>query len=142
MAQLIVPVGLHTTCETRNIATYDDSLTLAAQAGLLEPTKKLFFSNPSGLNGMNARKALCLAAEENHLPIVKLFVEARVDLNTPLWQSKTPLYLACERGHFETADYLAHRFEADVNVPCDKSNKTALYIAAENNHPQVVASLI
>ena len=42
----------------------------------------------------------------------------------------------------ELATYLVHRFETDVNVQCEDSHKTALFIAAEKGHALIVEELI
>ena len=76
-------------------------------------------ANRPGPQGLNARKAVCLAAELGHLDIVKMFAEVRVDLNSLSYLKKTPLYCAIESGQVEVACYLSDRFEVNVNVGCE-----------------------
>ena len=55
-------------------------------------------------------------------------------LNQNIVMKKSPLYVACEKGHLELASYLIQRFEIDPNIQCEDSNKTALYVSAEKGY--------
>jgi ankyrin repeat protein len=55
-------------------------------------------------------------------------------LNQNMVWKKSPLYVACEYGHVELASYLIERFEIDVNLQCEESHKTALFIATEKGN--------
>ena len=63
-------------------------------------------------------------------------------MNSLSYMKKTPLYFAVENGHTELAKWISERFEVDVNIACEASDKTALFTACEKGYTEIVAALI
>ena len=49
-----------------------------------------------------------MAAERGHLEVARLLVEAKADLNSTSRYGRSPLQIACERGHLK-ATWWAYR---------------------------------
>ena len=60
----------------------------------------------SNVHTLNVLKAMLYACEYNHIEIVKFLVNLGFPLNQIIVAKKSPLYVACEKGHFEIAQYL------------------------------------
>eukprot|EP00347_Sterkiella_histriomuscorum_P007735 403347755 len=141
--QLVMPVGsLYVYPTSVQINMYEDTITLAGQAGDAEIFKTLIYSVNTNVHTLNVKKAMLYACEYNHLDIVKFLVSMNFTLNQNLVMKKTPLYVACEKGHIELATYLIQRFEIDPNIQCEDSNKTALFVSAEKGFKDIVTELI
>lgn len=150
-ASLVVPVGIQYAYPSpANIPMYEDTLTLLAQLGpgedFLLPTFKRVFLSMTEVNGiytLNTKKAMLYACSNNNAEVVKWLVGfGGFDLNQTQVNKRSPLYAACEGGHVDLAIWLVQRFEIDVNLQCDDSNKTALYISAERGYSLIVEELV
>jgi ankyrin repeat protein len=53
----------------------------------------------------------------------------------------TPLYLACNAGHYDTVLMLLEERKAKINL-ADKKGKTPLFIACEKNRETIVHLLL
>jgi glycerophosphodiester phosphodiesterase len=88
---------------------------------------------------------LALATQANFVVIVRLLVEAGVDVNYQDVQGETALHVAARFGHDECAKALVEgsiKYKTDVNVPEKTFGWTPLFIACVDGHLPVVEVLI
>jgi ankyrin repeat protein len=86
------------------------------------------------------KTALHLAAESNHLEIVKLLLVCGAETEATSDGYWTPLLNAAQNGHHEVVDLLLDS-KANVNARTS-SGMTALHWAAEQGHLRVVQSIL
>ena len=79
------------------------------------------------------------ASFSNHKDIVSILLNAGADPNS-ISQGMTPLLIACEQGFTEIAESLLQT-KADITVRSLTNNQTALDIAIENGHDDIVQLL-
>lgn len=103
--------------------------------------------NVEGKNKYGYRP-LHVAAAEGDVAMVKILVEegnAKVNIKTNqhfiVRETKTPLFIALEKGQYEIARYLVEK-GADVNALNDSQNSTALTQACRNDHLPMVRFLL
>jgi ankyrin repeat protein len=73
---------------------------------------------------------------------IKLIISLEdIDVNELDDWYRTPLWIACERGHVDVMRLLLAREEIDVNQ-ADRWDRTPLWIACENGHVDVVRLLL
>ncbi|KAL0633004.1 hypothetical protein Q9L58_008110 [Maublancomyces gigas] len=88
-------------------------------------------------------EAICVAAAGGHLGVVRLLVEHGVGHNLDVERSfrfQAPLYHAARGGNLHIVEWL---IQSGVNVNLPASNGwTALQVAAENGHVQILEELI
>ena len=65
----------------------------------------------------------------------------KIQINQPLKNGATPLFIACENGHLDIVRVLLESNAIQINQP-KKNGATPLFIACENGHLDVVKSLI
>lgn len=100
------------------------------------------------LSGLNATEALTEACGKGYTPIVKLLIDADVDLNTTDDYGHTPLALAAMNGHGGsecpiTKDVIQLLLDAGVDVNQRGFREmTALMCAAAYGHSGVVRQLL
>ena len=90
-------------------------------------------------------EVLALATKANFVVIVKLLVEAGVDLNYQDDQGETALHVAARFGHTECAKALldgSHRQRADTELGENAFGWTPLFIACVDGHLGIVELLI
>ena len=89
----------------------------------------------------SGRTALHCAAMHGHLPIVKLLLQrgAKVD-SRDNDNGRTALSWAAWNGHSDTVDLL-FAWNADINA-VDHQNSTALHLALERHHEEIVEDLL
>ena len=87
---------------------------------------------------------LHIICRNGHLECVELIVETstvRVDLNLTNKKNQTALYLACEYGHRNIAEYLLTKAECNPNVQ-DNDGNTPLHIICRNGHLERVKLIV
>ena len=90
--------------------------------------------------GLAGNAALLCAAENGHVEIVQLLVEASVDKNIRGEYGQTALMLAAQKGHVEVARQL---LEAGVDKDLqDHCGNTALWYASQRGHIRVAELLM
>ena len=98
-----------------------------------------------GVNQSQEASLACIAARRANLDMLKLLVEAGVDINTPDRRSqqskaRTPLQEAARKGWNEGVRLLLD-LGADVDA-CEEGDVTALHIAARLGHAETVKILL
>lgn len=89
--------------------------------------------------------ALALATQSNFVTIVRLLVEAGVDVNYQDAQGETALHVAARFGHEECAKALVEgspSFKTNVDVPENTFGWTPLFVACVDGHLKVVEVLV
>ena len=77
---------------------------------------------------------------KNHVPVIRLLLASKAQLEAKDSLHCTPLHLACKKGSFESiAVLLAHG--ADIYA-VDERKWTPLHYAAYNGHPSVCKQLL
>ncbi|KAF2804775.1 ankyrin [Mytilinidion resinicola] len=127
----------------------------AAEDGLLERVQALLLASPradleSKHGGFQEETALCAAARNNHLDVVKCLVSAGALLDCTNYWHETPLHVSAHEGHFDIVQYLVQNIidrEDDVNLVdyvnlVDDGDETALHRAAEGSNVELVECLI
>lgn len=98
-----------------------------------------------GVNEAQEASLICIAARRTNLEMLKLLVEAGVEINKPDRRSqtskaRTALQEASRKGWVEGVEFL---LELNVNVDdCEEGDATALHIAARMGHEDVVRLLL
>jgi len=124
------------------VAFAADTLPEACDKGELQAVKKFLKdgANPNIANE-NGFTPLLLAVQSGSLPIVKVLVEGKADLegkHTP--SDATPVISACLVGHLDILKYLTESgAKLDVRT---KNGATPLHYAVSQNHKEVVQFLI
>lgn len=81
------------------------------------------------------------AAKMGKVAFIALYIESHAEINQRSKVNVTPLYLACEAGHLETAKTLL-RAGASVHERCGPQHKTALQIASERERLDIITLLL
>jgi len=98
-------------------------------------------ANPNAHRLLHQGGPLGIAAKEGHAEVTRILVQAGADVNRPygMWHYKPPLVWAAMEGHLETVRVL---LDAGADIHAEScENETALKLAAEYNHPEVVKLL-
>ena len=82
--------------------------------------------------------ALYLAVECGMLSVVVALLKKGANVNSVRKDSSAPLHIAAKKGSKEMCALLATHSQTNINLQL-KSGKTALHIAVEYNHPDVVS---
>lgn len=88
---------------------------------------------------------LALATQSNFVPIVRLLVEAGVDVNHQDEQGETALHVAARFGHEVCAKALLEgsaNYETDIDIPEKTFGWTPLFIACVDGHLPIVELLV
>lgn len=128
--------------------------------GNLPGLQKIFSSLSPGksaklLNAINSKTGGCLlhhATVKGHTEIVKWLIEIKhesvektmnyYDQNDRMVYTLSPLYIAANRGHLETASYLLKEAHADPNYQEPKCAATPLHRACLRNDLQMITLLL
>ncbi len=106
---------------------------------------KEMISKGFGVNEAQEASLACIAARRTNLEMLKLLVEAGVDINKPDRRSqtskaRTALQEASRKGWVEGIEFL---LDLGANVDdCEEGDATALHIAARMGHEDVVRLLL
>jgi len=84
--------------------------------------------------------ALCMAAEEGHLDVVRFLCEQGADKDIAADDGATPLWTASREGHLDIVRFLCEEQGADKDRATD-DGATPLWIAAQGGHLDVVRFL-
>jgi len=136
------------------------SLWIAAQKGHLEVVK-LLLERGALIEAKNSKNItpLLVAAEEGRFEVVKLLLEKGALIEAKNSNKATPLWMAAQNGHLEIVALLLEkgaavdaRTDDSVTMVYDRANGTVstkrnygvtpLWMAAQNGHIKVVASLL
>jgi ankyrin repeat protein/energy-coupling factor transporter ATP-binding protein EcfA2 len=79
--------------------------------------------------------------ENGHTNMIKKILKCDVDVNIKTEEGCTPLYLACNAGHYDTVLMLLEERKAKINL-ADKKGKTPLFIVCEKNRETIVHLLL
>ena len=98
-----------------------------------------------GVNEAQEASLACIAARRANMPMLKLLVEAGVDVNradrrSQTSKARTPIQEAARKGWLEGVVLLLD-LDADVDA-CEEGDVTALHIAARMGHADVVRALL
>ena len=97
--------------------------------------------DPNGIRLLaHGKTALFMAAQNGHLEVVRLLIEAGADKAAAHSTGATAVFIAAQNGHLEVVRLL---IEAGADKDAVKNNGgTALQIAAHNGHLEVVRFLL
>ena len=79
--------------------------------------------------------------ENGHTNMIKKILNYDKDVNIKTEEGCTPLYLACNAGHYDTVLMLLEECKAKMNS-ANKKGKTPLFIACEKNRETIVHLLL
>ena len=117
-------------------------LMLAAHRGYTDIVKKII-QNESNMNAVdsNGCTALYYAVINKHAEIVRVLLENGANTEIKSKDGWTPLIGAAFNGYNEIVSMLI-KHGADLKAKEDKTNATALHLAAQNGHAETVEVLI
>jgi ankyrin repeat protein/energy-coupling factor transporter ATP-binding protein EcfA2 len=90
---------------------------------------------------INKVHILHTVCENGHTNMIKKILKFDVDVNIKTEEECTPLYLACNAGHYDTVLMLLEECKANINST-DKKGKTPLFIVCEKNRETIVHLLL
>ena len=93
----------------------------------------------ASIGGFSSAIPLFIAAENCHVGVVRVLIDAQADVNEAMADGKTPLWIAAERGHVDVVRAL---IDGQADVDQAAYGMTALWIAASKGDINVVATLI
>ncbi|XP_063405743.1 serine/threonine-protein phosphatase 6 regulatory ankyrin repeat subunit C-like [Mytilus trossulus] len=100
----------------------------------------------TGILVMNGWSALHIACNNGNTEVVKLLVDAGMNIKGSSNARRTPLFLACENGHYDTVKYLLclngktsnDRVDATIK---DEGGSEVLHAACSKGHTEIVKLL-
>ncbi len=124
---------------TVNVTTSngESPLYVAAKEGNIEEVKILLDAGaPVDQVANNGATPLYIAAQQGHADVVQTLNDAGADINFRFPNGVTPLYIAALQGNYDVVKTL---LAAKVNIV--QTNHDPVYIAAQNNHLNVLMAL-
>jgi ankyrin repeat protein len=122
------------------LAKETSALTLAAERGRHALVRALIEAGAGVRKPEIGGRALQLAAQEEHVDVVRTLMEAKAPLGFSGWENEPPLHAAAARGQWLVAEAL---LEAGLDPEqADRNGQTALMKAAASGHEKAVASLL
>lgn len=151
VVRLLITANVKINDKTKNGST---PLHLACLRGHYETVKFLLDLNGDKPNSRvdttvmdeNGRSVLHTASLNRHREVVKLLIDVGLNLNDRLKDGSTPLFLACEKGHYETGKCLLDLNGDKTNCRVDTTVKdtpgnSASRVAFLNQHTEIVKLL-
>ena len=117
-----------------------ENFKLAVSKNNSKEVKKLLEKNPDLKQEVTGGPALYNASENGYLEIVKILINAGVDVNLPVENGLTPLHISSHKGHVKVVEALIEA-GADPNS-ASTDGKTPLHFASLKGHVEVVEALI
>jgi ankyrin repeat protein len=122
------------------LAKETSALSLAAERGRHALVRALIEAGAGVRKPEIGGRALQLAAQEQHVDIVRTLMEAKAPLGFSAWENEPPLHAAAARGQWLVVEAL---LEAGLDPEqVDRSGQTALMKAASSGHEKALASLL
>jgi ankyrin repeat protein len=122
------------------LAKETSALGLAAERGRHALVRALIEAGAGVRKPEIGGRALQLAAQEEHVDVVRTLMEAKAPLGFSGWENEPPLHAAAARGQWLVAEAL---LEAGLDPEqADRNGQTALMKAAASGHEKAVASLL
>merc|ERR1711988_1015617 len=112
-----------------------------AENNLVHINKAFPFSVDIDLQGDSGKTPLFIAAENGHVTISNVLVNAGCAVSLPTSLNKTPLYMASEQGHTEIVRILLSRSSSDDVMRTTNYGTTALFIAQRHGHKKIAAMI-
>ena len=122
------------------LAKETSALSLAAERGRHALVRALIEAGAGVRKPEIGGRAAQLAAQEEHVDVVRTLMEAKAPLGFSGWENEPPLHAAAARGQWLIVEAL---LEAGLHPDqVDRSVQTALMKAAASGHEKAVASLL
>ena len=106
--------------------------------GVIEILLKEIFPNPNQPRN-NGTTPIYVAAQENHIEVVKLLMYSTNNPNEPCNDGTTPIFMAAYENHIEIVKLLMNTTENPNQARNDGA--TPLSIATQKNHLEIVQLL-
>ncbi|XVE76297.1 hypothetical protein DITRI_Ditri12bG0160800 [Diplodiscus trichospermus] len=123
----------------------ETALYVAAECGYADLVKEMMNYYDIALAGIKARNgydAFHIAAKQGDLEVLKILMEANLDLSMTFDSSNTTaLHTAASQGHTEVVNFLLEK-GCNVAAIAKSNGKTALHSAARNGHLEMVKALL
>ncbi|KAK8600172.1 hypothetical protein V6N12_050030 [Hibiscus sabdariffa] len=111
-------------------------------AGLVKELIKYCDIVLAGIKARNGFDAFHIAAKQGDLEVLKILMEANVDLSmTSDSYNTTALHTAASQGHAEVVNFLLEK-GCNVATIARSNGKTSLHSAARNGHLEIVKALL
>lgn len=123
----------------------ETALYVAAELGNAELVKEMIKYcdlETASIKARNGCDAFLIGSKEGHLEVLKVLMEAFLELSMTLdHSSTTALHMAASQGHIEVVNFLLESNSHLANIA--KSNgKTALHSSSRHGHLEVVKALL
>ena len=116
-------------------------LMVSAMYGKTEPALYLLANNVQfNFKSKDGKAAIHFAAENGHLEVFKVLVNAGCKMDFVGIDRKTPLMFAAMNGHYEIVSEILKRGGKDTKK--DKCRRSALIFAVKNGHTHIVSLLL
>jgi ankyrin repeat protein len=122
------------------LAKETSALSLAAEGGRHALVRALIEGGAGVRKPEIGGRALQLAAQEQHVDIVRTLMEAKAPLGFSAWENEPPLHAAAARGQWLVVEALLETGLDPEQV--DRSGQTALMKAASAGHEKALFSLL
>ncbi|XVF08022.1 hypothetical protein REPUB_Repub06bG0189500 [Reevesia pubescens] len=123
----------------------ETALYVAAECGYADLVKEMMKHYDIVLADVKARNgydAFHIAAKQGDLEILKILMEANLDLSMTFDSyNTTALHTAASQGHTEVVNFLLEK-GSNVTAIARSNGKTALHSAARNGHLEIVKALL
>ncbi|XP_021891558.1 ankyrin repeat-containing protein At5g02620 [Carica papaya] len=122
----------------------ETALYVAAECGygdLVKEMMKYYDASLAGIKARNGYDAFHIAAKQGDLKLLKIFIEADLELSVTFDSTNTTaLHTAASQGHVEVVNFLLDKVSSLAAI-ARSNGKTALHSAARNGHLEIVKAL-